>query len=194
VVLFNSVPLPGPPPAVPDEPIIGVEGVMVDPVLRPARAAVDMWPIMFALAGSAGVLSNLGLPWNAPPAFLLDSRRRQGSFAALPGQFDNRSLSLPTDFPSASILASMGIRRVIVVDGPWPQADLLHTLLRWHEGGVEILLTSVETPRPGPVCCPLPRPRGFRLLCYKFFATLGLRRNVLGGYGGFLPEPGEGGG
>ena len=71
------------------------------------------------------------------------------------------------------------------------QTDLAHTLRRWQEGGISILIKSLDTagdPRPINV----GRPSGFRLLFYNFLATLGLKRSPFGGFGGRLPMPSAG--
>ena len=63
-----------------------------------------------------------------------------------PPAFDNRSVSLPTDFPSANLLLSYGVRRVVLVqatDGQ-PQADLAHTLLRWQQAGIDMMRSAVD--------------------------------------------------
>ena len=74
----------------------------------------------------------------APPAFLLDSRRFPRGKAASPGQFDNRWMVFPQDFPSGKLLLSRGLRRAVVVrEGPLMD-DLAHVLRRWQEAGVRI--------------------------------------------------------
>jgi hypothetical protein len=155
-------------------------------------AIVDVRPIMIALATSASSLVGLNLPTDAPPAFLLDANRNPGA-AALPGQFDNRSISLPTDFPSANLLLSRGIRRVILVQPlrTEPQADLSHTLRRWQDAGLTIVALATQEPASlQPMT--IPRPKAFRLLWYSLLAKLGLQSNPLGGFGGQLPMPSSG--
>jgi hypothetical protein len=78
----------------------------------PVRVAVDMWPILQALvAGAAGLAAP---PAGAPPAFLLDAARLGSWWHRRRGDFDNRSLSTWTDFPSAERLRSAGVRGVVV--------------------------------------------------------------------------------
>jgi hypothetical protein len=107
--------------------------------------------------------------------------------------FDNRSISLSTDFPSFNLMMSRGIARVVLVQptARLPQADLSHTLRRWQDGGIEIL--AVELDRQGP---PHPivvhTPHAFKVLWYNVMATLGLKRSPLGGVGGLLPFPSAG--
>jgi hypothetical protein len=165
-----------------------------DTAAAPGLTIVDMEPIMAALAGGTERLSRLMLPPTAPPAFLLDDRRRYGSTVApAPGVFDNRSVSLPTDFPSASRLLAHGIRRVVLVQerSTDPQEDLAHTLVRWQEAGMEILAVNLSTPDPAR-SITVQRPAMYRRIWQRVLATMGLRRNPLGGFGGLLPEPSTG--
>jgi hypothetical protein len=148
---------------------------------------VDVRPIAAALAAAVSTLSGITLPDDAPPAFLLDANRNS-AIARTPGRFDNRSISLPTDFPSAHLLLSRGIRRVLLVQEgrEEPQADLSHTLYRWQEAGLKILALDVKNPAP-PRPITVQRPKAFRLLWYNLLAKFGLKANPLGGFGGKLP-------
>jgi hypothetical protein len=155
-------------------------------------AALDLKPIVRRLLDGAASLSQRALPDDAPPAFLLDSRRMEVA-APPPGKFDNRWLSFPQDFPSASFLASRGIRRVILVDTrPAPRDDLAHTLRRWQEAGLEILRKEWDSPSP-PAPLDVPRPSRFRSTWHRVLALVGLRRNSAGGFGAVVPVPGSGG-
>jgi len=137
-------------------------------------------------------LARLNLPPDAPPAFLLDSNRRVGT-GGLDAEWDNRSISLPTDFPSANFLLSRKITSVLVVtEALVIQADLTHTLRRWQEAGFNILTKAYGS--GGPVApVQISRPPRFRSLFYNFLATLGLKRNPLGGFGGYLISESAGG-
>jgi hypothetical protein len=155
-----------------------------------APVVVEMREVVQLLIEVVGPLSQRNLPANAPPAFLLDSRRRGEGALLRPRTFDNRSVSLPTDFPSANFLLSEGVKRVLVVQAHLgqPQADLAHTLRRWQEAGIQIFVDAITDPAaPAPIT--VERPRWFRHLWYGLLARMGLRRNPLGGYGGFIPEP-----
>jgi len=164
--------------------------------------AVDMAPVMAALLSATSRLRGLRLRGDAPPAFLLDARRRVGDPGALePPGFDNRSVSLPTDFPSANLLLSCGLRRVAVVQprDEQPQADLAHTLRRWQEAGMEIGVMGVglAAEGAGPPATPLrpivvQKPKWYRHLWHAAIVRLGLRPNRLGGFGGLLPDPSGG--
>ena len=159
-----------------------------------ASALVDVASIVRALRRATAVLEQLALPEDRPPAFPLDAQRRSGTGAAAgPGKFDNRSISLPTDFPSGLFLRSRGIERAVLVQpsGADPQVDLAHTLLAWQEAGVEILGRAPSADgAPAPI--RVARPSNFRVMWYRLLATLGLRRNPLGGFGGVIPVPSAG--
>ncbi len=154
---------------------------------------VDVRSIRRALAATASQLADLHLPYEAPPAFLLDAQRRYGTRPPQPGDFDNRSICFPTDFPSASMLAADGIRSVLLIqqEQEQPQADLSHILLRWQQGGITIQsrpLASISL----PISIKVVRPSAFRAFWYTFWARLGLKRSPLGGFGGFLFEASAG--
>jgi hypothetical protein len=186
VPLYNAVPSPGATSMIPR-----------------GSVAVDMAEVLDALRAGATRLAALRLADESSPAFLLDARRRTGDPPALrPGAFDNRSVSLPTDFPSANLLLASGIRRVVVVqrDERQPQADLAHTLKRWQDAGVEVLVlatgadageqpgSAASSPRP----ITIVKPRWYRHLWHGMLARMGLRPHPLGGFGGFLPVPSAG--
>jgi hypothetical protein len=159
-------------------------------------AAVELRPVVEALEAGVPVLRSVGLAIDAPPAFLMDAHRRHGSGRVIaPGMFDNRSVSLPTDFPSANLLLSRGIKRVALVQASdvAPQADLAHTLLRWQEAGLRMnaLSLSDDVKRLLPII--VQRPGLFRMMWQRMTVLAGLRRNPLGGFGGMLPVPSEGG-
>lgn len=153
-------------------------------------AVVEMNQVISLLIQGADQLARTPLLANAPPAFLLDSRRRGLSVSLMPQMFDNRSISLPTDFPSSNFLLSAGIQRVLVIQthSNQPQPDLCHTLRRWQEAGIKIFIDSVADP-VAPVPIVINRPPWFRHIWYGLLARFGLRRNPLGGFGGFIPEP-----
>jgi hypothetical protein len=154
-------------------------------------ASVDVRPTITALTAGAEVLISLNLPTDAAPAFLLDYNRTKGPAVVEPGYFDNRSISLPTDFPSGNFLRSRGIECVVVIQsmGFTPEADLTHTLLRWKEAGLEILAKPMDHLADLNLAS-LRKPMWYRSLFYRFIATLGLRRNRFGGFGGMLPMAG----
>jgi len=154
---------------------------------------VDVGSIQRALADRAETLANLKLPLDARPAFLLDANRRGGGIVGEPGQFDNRSMCFPTDFPSAAFLAQQGIVSVLLISQTdrSPQADLSHTLVRWQQAGIKIFSVALDDKGP-PRLIDVQPPSRFRALWYGWLAALGLKRNPLGGFGGRVPFPGEG--
>jgi hypothetical protein len=162
----------------------GPHGVPLD--RRVSR--VDVLPIMTAIRQAGGFLGSLKLPAGAPPAFLLDAGRSAGPALLLPAcDFDNRSVSLFTDFPSANFLLAHGYRRAILVQagGRQPQPDLAHTLRRWQEAGIAIAAKPLDDAGPAePIT--VARPSWFGWVWYRMLATVGLRRSVHGGFGGFV--------
>src|SRR5579883_1354046 len=120
VPLYNAIPEP----TAQDLSQMGDQFYMSLPV-------VEVAPIRDALWRGAEILGQLSLEPAAPPLFLLDANRRTGRWSPpMPGNFDNRSVSFTTDFPSAIFLQSHGISRMILVQntGSQPQPDLAHTL------------------------------------------------------------------
>lgn len=173
VPLYNAVPSPTP------------------HALASAAAVCDLSPVVAAMSLVTPELDGLNLAFTAPPAFVLDADRRFGRGARpMPGMFDNRSISLPTDFPSANVLLSSAIRRALLVQENRldPQEDLAHTLLRWQQAGMTIESVQLAAPPPvRPVPITVSKPSMFRRAWYRFLATAGLRRSPLGGFGGLLP-------
>lgn len=134
------------------------------------------------------------LPTDAPPIFLLHSERRR---AARPraGDFDNLSVSLPTDFPSARFLQEHGVTQVLLVlDGTAPEIDLAHTLLRWQQAGLAIRACSVdaELRATSPQTIVVQKPSWFGALFHNALSLVGLHRNPLGGFGDVVPRPSSG--
>jgi hypothetical protein len=157
---------------------------------------VDVRSILHGLASAAEELRSVQLAFDAPPVFLLDANRRgiAGNSRAQPGQFDNRSICFPTDFPSAAFLSGQGITSVLLVSQADrnPQPDLSHVLLRWQEAGVKILSIALVDKEP-PRLIHVQPPSRFRALWYGWLAAFGLKRSPLGGFGGRVPFPSEGG-
>jgi hypothetical protein len=141
------------------------------------------------------------LPSDAPPAFLLDADRRLGRVPRA-GDFDNRSISLPTDFPSANFLQSRGVSQVLLINTAragfvtedQPASDLAHTLLRWQLAGLQIRIQRMSETFEvsAPRAIEVKRPPRFRAIWHNALSLLGLRRNPLGGFGGTLPVPSSG--
>jgi len=160
-------------------------------------SVVDVEPIMSAIVRYTPMLKATALPYGAPPVFLLDSERRTGRGPLLPGRFDNRWITFPTDFPSAVLLREQEIGRVVLVQAAarkmTPQPDLGHTLRRWQAGGIAVWVKAFADPG-APVPTVLRGPSRLGELFDRMFAIFRLRRSVLGGYGGMIPDASAAGG
>lgn len=152
----------------------------------PASMTVDAGKIAAALYQRAETLDKLNLRNDAPPAFLLDSQRMDGSKKA-PGKYDNRWCIFPQDMPSADFILSRGIEEVLVRSMEI-QTDLSHILLRYQEKGIKIYISS---PGQNIRKVNVEKPPYFKSMIYRFQVTMGLRRNFAGGFGGKIPEPME---
>lgn len=156
---------------------------------------VSVTEIVSGLWQGAWLLPERHIASDAPPAFLLDFDRMTGCKAAEPGQFDNRWMTFPQDFPSARTLSATGIRRVVLIHPPSrqnrAQSDLVHVLLRWREAGLEVVTAyppELDQTRP----LSLKKPGMFRSLWYRALTTLRLRRNDSAGFGSVIPHPSGG--
>jgi hypothetical protein len=158
-------------------------------------ALVEVRPILWALREFGPELASLKLPAGAPPVFLLDANRRTGRGPALPGRFDNRSVSFPTDFPGANVLQHRDVCEVVIVQSQTsaPESDLAHTLRRWQDAGIAIRIKRTDIAGP-PAPSHVAAPRWYRWIGYRLGVLLRLRRSPLGGFGGTLPEPSGSGG
>jgi hypothetical protein len=181
VPLFNAAPGP--------RNLTSLGGTLLGPI-----ALVPVWPIADALAGASATLRDLSLPVDAPPVFLLDADRRTGRRTGDPGDFDNRSVSFPTDFPSGNLLLSRGISSVLLVQKEMagPNADLAHTLRRWQETGLQMHCLALDESPQTIQPLLVRKPSRFRWMWHNDLSMVGLRRNPLGGFGGTLPEPSAG--
>jgi hypothetical protein len=157
------------------------------------RPAVDVAVLVRWLRAGAEMLARTDLPPNAPPAFLLDAQRmarRPG-----PGDYDNRWVVLPQDFPSATFLLSRKVRDMVLLQRGTsaPTDDLAHVLRRWQDAGIRLSRLDLDQ-APAPVPLDVPRPSAFRVAWYRMIALLGLRRSNVGGFGGQIPQQTTGGG
>lgn len=151
-------------------------------------SVIDAASIAGALMAGAEELRRTSLPPDAPPAFLIDSDRARPLVKPEPGRYDNRWIVFPQDFPSANYLQAAGIGEVLLVQRePVPPADdLAHVLLRWQQGGVQILATDAKT-RDRPRSLTISPPSRFRRAWYRATALMGFRRNDAGGFGAMIP-------
>ena len=183
VPLYNACPQPHL-PASPQRP--AHEGSRVlEEGLHPQRyePVVDVAPLVSALGSSTEELRRLDLPGYAPPAFLLDARRRGEGKKASVGMFDNRSVIFPSDFPSAEFLKSRGITRMVVfLEAGAPQFDLAAVLREWQAAGIDIRSQIAGlTWDPSPLA--LPKPSWLQKAWFWLRAHLDVRKNPSGGYG-----------
>jgi hypothetical protein len=152
-------------------------------------AVIPVRELMDAVEGATAQIKDRGLSFNSPPAFLLDSRRMSG-FPAF-GNFDNRWLIFPQDFPSGNLLLSKGFSEVVLVSLPdgAVQKDLAHVLLRWKESGLAVKFFSFATQDALPL--NVPRSAQYKLFFYRALAKLGLHPNSAGGFGDVIATPSE---
>jgi hypothetical protein len=161
-----------------------------------SRSVIEVEGIVSALVRGTALLQQLSLPDDAPPAFLLDAGRMRGKLPT-PGMFDNRWIVFPQDFPSANYLRSKHIERIIVVQpGSFPDEDLAIVLNRWQKDGLDVQIVTHGTDNTISGSVPYQRSQVREFLMWTRIAllgALGLRRNMIGGFGGFIPYPSSGG-
>lgn len=149
---------------------------------------LDISPLVREICIGTESLQKLSFASDAPPAFILDSLRLQGTNPIREDLFDNRWMVFFQDLPSAQFLAERKINRVTLVQSrkAQPQEDLSHVLFRWQEAGIEILaMASGDQGVPSKIT--VSKPSKFRAICYRALAILGLIRNSVGAFGSFLP-------
>ena len=180
VPLYNAVPLP-------------FGGPHADDITGAEIAAVNVLPIVNALRMGAEQLAPLDVPFNAPPAFLLDANRRGDEQAMKPVDFDNRSISFTSDFPSANFLAAQGIQRVLLIqkDRLEPQSDLAHSLRRWQDGGFKLERLRLDLSST-PEAFKVARPPWYGAMFQRMLSSLGFRRAGGGGFGAWVPDSSAG--
>jgi hypothetical protein len=154
-------------------------------------AAVPTREILEGLNRGRQWLTETALPSDAPPAFLLDSRRMRAASVA-PGTYDNRWVVLPQDFPSVGFMRGQGIAAVLLwqKEQAQPADDLAHVLRRWQEGGLDIFVEYGGLSSP-PTKLTVHRPSRFKSFMHRWFVLAGLRRNSAGGFGATIPMPSE---
>ena len=104
---------------------------------------VDNAAIIEALLAGAATLSQLELPEDAPPAFLLDSQREKDA-AVLDGMFDNRYQLDVDDFPSASYLKQRNILRLVIWSDGQLREDLIPLKESYEGEGIQVLVVGGE--------------------------------------------------
>jgi hypothetical protein len=155
--------------------------------------AIDQGPILRALQAGAAYLGGLSLPADAPPAFLLDSRRGYAERPLRPGVFDNRWKVFPEDFPSEEVLQQRAVRRVLLVqrDRYETYDDLARVLRYWQEAGIALEAKYLAEPGP-PRRLVVPAIPWYRRWWYGLLALLGVQRSPRDGFGYVVPEPSHG--
>lgn len=157
--------------------------------------AVDVRNLARALFAGTELLKTINIRGDAPPVFMLDSRRMDG-IGKRPGEYDNRWCVFPQDMPSALFMTRHGINRVIVrteqksFSDKIP-SDLSHILCRYQEAGIKICHTYGNDEVND---ITVLKPMQFKSLFYRFRVIMGLSRNAAGGFGSKIPESGDGGG
>jgi hypothetical protein len=167
---------------------LGFRPVPLYTALPSDQAVVPMFEVVRVLVAASAELVRLRLPPEAPPAFLLDARRFGPRYGARPGQFDNRSVALPADFPSGEMLARAGIRTVILIqrgEGP-PSTDLELPLAVWEQSGLRLFTVS-DSPPHAMLPLHVPKPGVFARIAMWWERSL-LRRQRAGGFGRWIPS------
>ncbi len=156
------------------------------------QAVVPLGEIVQALVFGARALGDKGLPADARPAFLLDSRRHGGNAPPGPGEYDNRSVVFETDFPSAARLREAGIRSVVVVrSGPLPAShDLAPILAAWQGSGLRLELLRADAPA---AACPIHVRRPGLLQQLAKWIQGDPRPDHQGRFGRWVPDVSQGG-
>lgn len=147
---------------------------------------VNVDNLQSALFAASQELEECVIAPDAPPVFLLDSKRMTGyKYIDI---FDNRWVVFPQDMPSASFIKQNGIEKIVVrSDGI--QDDLSHILFRYQKEGLVVYLCKSKDDVPTKIT--VKRPSRFKSLRYRFSVMLGLKRNSTGGFGSFIPEPSQ---
>jgi hypothetical protein len=154
-----------------------------------AKCTIEMDAIRLELWRSAEALRSAEHRPQSPPVFLLDSQRMAA--VAKPGEFDNRWMTFPQDFPSANLLLARGIRRAILcLERSSVSEDLAHVVRRWQDAGIALIARVGSHPLTPLHVRP---PRRFRHWWYTVLALLRLRENSAGSFGSIVPYPSEGG-
>lgn len=144
---------------------------------------IDVDQLQVKLFAGAKVLQECEIAKDAPPVFLLDSRRMEVNRKR--GVFDNRWTLFPQDMPSGTFLKQHGITRIYVRSDKI-RNDLAHILYRYQKEGIAIYLC--EDKKEQPTLTKVKKPSRLKSLSYRFLVMLKLRRNATGGFGAYVPD------
>jgi hypothetical protein len=171
---------------------LGFRPVPLYTALPSPNAVVPMSEVARAVIVGADRLRGMKLPADAPPAFLLDSRR-DGAHAPLrPGQFDNRSMVFATDVPSPERLRAHGIEFIVVLASSISELaiDIKPIILGWQRAGLKIWAArSGEVGRPQA----LHVQETIRDRVALWWRRNQLTRDSRGAFGAWIPEHRQGG-
>lgn len=153
----------------------------------PGQELIDLNPIRSGLVEGAAQLQAMRIPRDAPPAFIIDSRRVDGTPA--PTIYDNRWMVFPQDFPSARALRAAGLESVIVIrtDASAMKPDLRWVLRHWKREGVSVHQVDPITGAGRSLDLDTSLLAVFGDHISRWFS--GLRKNSAGGFGGVVPVP-----
>lgn len=143
-------------------------------------AVVDVDEMAAALFSVANELKTMNLQPDAPPVFMLDSRRMYGR-GKYPNTFDNRWCVFPQDMPAAMFLYKNGIYKVIVRSEAI-QNDLSHILRRYQDEGIRVYLCNGEELKEISVAVPSK----YKSLSYRYKVVKKLTRNKTSGFGKWI--------
>ncbi|HKQ61376.1 MAG TPA: hypothetical protein VJS92_08780 [Candidatus Polarisedimenticolaceae bacterium] len=144
--------------------------------------------IMRSLASFSNDLDRIGLAPDAPPAFLLDSDRMASGRIPKPGDFDNRWMVFPQDFPSGAFLRRRGLERVLIVrDSAALPEDLIHVGRGFRRAGLTLLVKALDDEAPPQEA--VLSGSWIRSVFFRALVMFRLRRSSAGGFGSTIPEP-----
>ena len=164
---------------------------------------IDVNNLSKALYAGQDQLTSINIKNDAPPVFMLDSRRMK-AWGRSPGMYDNRWCVFPQDMPPASFLVKQNINNLIVRTELTKtfflkvfyeyeiQQDLSHILYRYQEAGINIQLSCAEnsaakSDNDEVENTTIIKPPQYKSIFYRFNVTIGLSKNTAGGFGRQIP-------
>lgn len=151
------------------------------------KMLVNIVALAEALYLGADVLRRLPLPPDAPPVFMLDSNRMNGTRA--PETFDNRWCVFPQDMPSAQYIRDKGIAKILLRSDKAPNTDLSRILYDYQEAGLALQILKGNDAFPKTLT--VKKQSALDEWAYRLKVILKLKRNAAGGFGGAIPTPYE---